>query len=335
MTQHERRPGRRLRSAAAGALAITLAGCGSSGGGASGVPDPVGPHPVVMAAQARGILDKVSTAAVAAVQPGGTAAAIGARLVGPERGLLTTDLRLPANLRPAAPASGVSWQRLLVPARSGWPRWFAAVGTTPSRTTPVLWVLTSSDARSPYGLWAELVMLPAARLPEVAKADVGAPELAPDTSGLLLAPKDVATRYADLLANGTSSPYAKTFALDVFRDQVLRKVAGDRLAAQQVQGNVTDVHTVQGVPLALRTSDGGALVIVALTETYTLKLPGTGGSVKVGDPVVATLAGKASFSRQVVETSTELVAFAVPPASAGGQVQVIAAAKGHLSVTGS
>ncbi|HET9653890.1 MAG TPA: hypothetical protein VFP72_00920 [Kineosporiaceae bacterium] len=316
------------------AAGLALAGCAGTGGGTSAVADPVGAHPVVAGGQAQGVLDRVQAAAGAAAKAPDPAS-LGPRVVGPEQTVLAAGLKLPAAQRPAGPAADVAWQRLLVPSRSGWPRWFVAAGTATGRTTPVLWVLSSQDARTPYGLWGELLMLPGAQLPEVAKAGVGAPELPPDATGLLVSPKDVAARYADLLANGNASPYAKTFAQDAFRDQVLRRLAGDRVQLQQLQGTATDEHAVQGQPLALRTADGGALVIVALTETYTAKVSSSAGSVKVNDPLVAALAGTGSFSNQLVQTSAELVAFTVPPASAGGLVQVIAAAKGHVSAAAS
>jgi hypothetical protein len=324
----------RLRGAAAIAAVAVLAGCGAGGAGVSAVPDPVGPHPVVLTTQARTVLTKVAAGASSAVSAG-TATGIGPRVIGPEKGMLAASLKLPVALRPQGPATEPSWQRLLVPAQTGWPRWFAGVGTSSSRTTPVIWVLASADARTPYGLWGELVMLPGAQLPEVAPVDRGAPELAPDATGLVAGPKDVAAWYADVLGAGTGSRYAKSFATDVFRDQVLKKVAADRVKLQTVQGTLTSQHVVQGSPLALRTADGGALVIVAFTETYTVKLPANAGTVNFGDPVVTALAGKSSFSSQVVQTSTELVAFTVPPASAGGQIEVVAAAKAHLSATGS
>lgn len=315
-------------------LSLMLVGCGGSGGGTSAVPDPVGPHPVVRGLQAKGILDRVSGAAAASASSG-TADRIGERLVGPEKDLLTASLKLPANLRPVGPATDLTWRRLLVPTQSGWPRWFVAVGQSTSRTTPVVWVLWSQDARRPYGLWGELLMLPAAELPEVARADRGAPEVSDDGTGLVVSPKDVAVRYADVLSAGPGSRHGQTFAADVFREQVLRKTAGDRVQLLKLKGTVTSQHAVRGTPMALRTADGGALVIAELTETYTVKVPANAGSVTVGDPQVAALAGRASFTRQVVQTSTELVAFAVPSTSAGGQVRVIAATKAHLSATGS
>jgi hypothetical protein len=315
-------------------MLVGLVGCGGSRQGTSALPDPVGPHPVVRGLQAKGILDAVSGAAAASVSSG-TAAGIGPRLVGPEKDLLTASLKLPANLRPVGPATDLSWRRLLVPTQTGWPRWFVAVGESASRTTPVVWVLRSQDARRPYGLWGELLMLPAAELPEVARADRGAPEVSDDATGLVVSPKDVALRYADLLSAGPGSKHGQTFGADVFREQVLRKTAGDRVQLLKLKGTVTSQHAVRGTPMALRTADGGALVIAELTETYTVKVPANAGSVRVGDPQVAALAGRASFTRQVVQTSTELIAFAVPSTSVGGQVRVIAATKARLSAIGS
>jgi hypothetical protein len=312
-----------------------LSGCSGDSGGVSADPDPdpVGAHPVVLAGQGQAILNKVSSGVASSVAAG-SAAGIGPRLVGPQREILTASFKLPARLRSAGPVTNSGWRRLLVPARSGWPRWYVGVGVTASRQTPVIWVLTSESARAPYGLWGELDMLPGARLPEVAPVDYGAPELSPGVTGLVAGPRDVASRYADLLGAGSGSRDVKAFAPDVFREQVVHKVTGDRAKLLAVRGTVTSRHVVRADPLALRTTDGGALVIAALTETYTIRLPVAAGSVNVEDPVVAALAGRSTFTSQVVQTSTELVAFSVPPAAARGQVQVVAAAKARLSVTG-
>jgi hypothetical protein len=314
-------------------VVTVLSGCSGGNGGVSAVPDPVGPHPAVLARQGRVILDKVSSGVASSVAAG-SASGIGPRVLGPQREMLTASLKLPTRLRPAGPVTNSSWQRLLVPAQSGWPRWYAGVGTTASRQTPVIWVLTSASARTPYGLWGELEMLPGARLPEVAPVGDGAPELSPDATGLVAGPKDVASQYADILTAGSGSRYARDFAPDVFREQVVRKVTGDRAKLLAVRGTVTSRHAVRMDPLALRTTDGGALVIVALTETYTVRLPAAAGSVKFADPVVAALAGRSTFTSHVVQTSTELVAFSVPPESAREQIHVVAAAKTHISATG-
>lgn len=330
--RRRRRRGSGLAIVLVGAVMV-LSGCSGGSGGASAQPDPAGPHPVVLAAQGRMILDKVSRG-VASSAEAESESGIGSRVVGPQREILTASLELPARVRPAGPVTDPSWQRLIVLAQRGWPRWYAAIGRAPSRQTPVIWVLISAKARTPYGLWGELEMLPGARFPEVAPVSRGASDLPPDTLGLVATPRDVAGWYADLLGTGSSSRYATAFAPDAFGEQVMRRVAGDRAKLLAVRGAVTSRQAVRGDPLALRTTDGGALVIVALTETSTIQLPAAGGEVRFEDPVVTSLAGRSVFTSRVVQTSIELVAFNVPPASAGEKIHVVAAAKSRLTVTG-
>ncbi len=312
--------------------AVLPAGCASPPAGTSATGTSTTPHPVVVAVQAQGILLAVA-AAVDASTHAAKAGDLGPRVVGPLQQQEAAQLKLPAALR-STPVGAQSWQRLVVPSQYGWPRWFLAVGSLPSRPTPLLSVLSSSTARVPYGLWAQLAMLPGASLPGTAPVEQGAAAVPPAAGGLLVAPQDVGPQYADLLTRGASSPAAAHFAPDVFRTQVTQQLARDKAAFVRY-GTVAARHTAQpGAVLALRTADGGALVIAVLSETYVVKVRASAGTVKV-DPTLAALAGKDRFSTQVTRTSQEVVAFVVPAQGSTARVQVVAASKVDLSAVGS
>jgi hypothetical protein len=244
------------------------------------------------------------------------------------------QLRLPARLRTGTPTGSLGWQRVIVPSQSGWPRWFLAVGTAPAHSTPVLSVLYSPSARAPYGLWAQLALLPGEQLPGVAPADRGAPVLRPDAGGLLLTPQDTAGGYADVLTRGAASPFATKYAPDTFRQQVTGQLGHDRALFLRL-GTVAARHTVQPArTLALGTADSGAIVISVLTQTYLVTVQPGAGTVKV-DPALAALAGRDRFARRVTRTSQEVVAFVVPAAGSTDKIHIVAAAKTDLAATGS
>ncbi|MEJ2577620.1 MAG: hypothetical protein P8Z68_00820 [Kineosporiaceae bacterium] len=321
-----------IRLAVLATAFVLLSGCAGDPAGTSRPAD-TGTHPVVTGAQARIVLDEVA-AAVDEVAAGTVPPTDSPRVVGPVRAQFAAQLRVPARLR-AVPVGAQTWQRVLVPSSSGWPRWFVAVGSTPKRSTPVVSVLRSTAAQDPYGLWAQLILLPGQALPEVAPAGEGAQELAGDATGLMLTPEEVATRYADLLTRGSHSASAALFAPDLLRTQVTAQVVADR---KELDGlaTVTVTHRASGGPvLALGTSDGGALVVAELTETYRLEKEAAADKLGIGDPALAALAGRSSFGTEVVRTSQELVAFVIPPDSvAHGQIRVVAAGKVDVAVRG-
>jgi hypothetical protein len=304
-------------------------------GGASDAPDATAGNPVVLLAQAQAVLDKVDAAA-AAVARSGTIDAFGARAVGPYRERLAADLKI----RAAGAGTGrdpvvtaMSRDRLIVTSQSGWPRFFVVAGAAPGLPTPVLRVLRSESARTPYGIWGEPVLLPGATLPEVAPAADGAAALPQGAPGLVAAPHDVAAGYADTLTKGAAAAASGLFAPDEFRRQVSARFTADRRRGEAV-GTVTTRHSVppDGV-LAFRTADGGAVVVAWIEQTSTLTVRAGAGSVRV-DAALAALGGRTSYSKQLTRRSVQVVVFAVPR-SGGGLVHVVAASKGDVAVRGS
>jgi hypothetical protein len=223
--------------------------------------------------------------------------------------------------------------RLVLTRQAGWPRFFVVAGSAPGRPTPVVRVLVSPTARDPYGVWGEPVLLPGASLPGVAAAGQGAEALPAAATGLVATPEQVAEGYADVLTNSTKSASARLFAPDEFRRQVSSRVAEDRRGVAAV-GTVTSTHTL--VPdglLTFRAADGGAVVVAALEQKYTVTVKPGAGSVRVDDRLAA-LGGKQSYAKKLERTSVEVVVLTVPPAG-GGLVHVVAASKDDVAVSGS
>jgi hypothetical protein len=196
-------------------------------------------------------------------------------------------------------------------------------------------VFRSLTARHPYGLWGELSLLPGASLPDLASPLSGTPLVAgADGQGLVKAPAAVVADYARALTAGSTA--TSGFVPDQFREQVAGQTAADRrnLGGRGL-ADVGNLHrpSADGV-LALRTDDGGALVVAALDQLYDVRVRAARGQVKLVDPALAALAGVSSIGRSLRRTSVETLAFRVPPAG-GGPVSVVAAAKADVSAVGS
>jgi hypothetical protein len=313
-------------------VAAGLSACGQSEARVTPENASGGGYPVVAVPQANGILDAVDAAVASGTQKR-TAEAFGDRVVGPYRAFALAKGKVDAarKVNPVVPE--FERLRLVVPEATAWPRFFVAVGTSSASATPVLRVLLSPDARSQYGLWSELQILPGATVPEIGAGEAGAPALAQNDSSLALAPKDVLTKFAAYL-NSAGTTENATFARNEFSDQVVDRFKDDKrklaAAANVTSQHAPDLRTV----FTLRTSDGGALVIGALTQKYTVAVKSGQPGAKV-DPALAALAnGKVKFGKSFTRTAVEVVAFAVPKRG-GGAVRVVAAQKGDVGAVAS
>jgi hypothetical protein len=313
--------------------AALIAGCG--GARTPSVPDEAGQHTAVSPRQAVMILGAVDAALVRATTARKVDAA-GGRSVGPAREGLAATLRVQTVLRqtPVAPAAPTK-PRLLLTRTEGWPRWFLAAGTTPASATPVLRVLHSADARSPYGLWAQLQLLPGAALPDMASATVGAVPLAADAGGLRQTPVQVMVRYTELLNRGDASPYRVDFAPDAYRNELAQQLGADRkLFVTAKAGQVTALHKLAPVgPFALPTRDGGALVIGRVDQRYSVTVAPGRRAVRL-DPQLAALAARQTVTKKLDRWSVEVVAFYVPKAGSSAKITLIAASRTDVAAVG-
>jgi hypothetical protein len=264
-------------------------------------------------------------------------AAARSRLAGPARELLAARLTIAAAGGSAASVvTSLTPSRLLIPQAGPWPRWFLIAGPAEGHATPVVRLLVSPDARAPYAVWADLDLVPGATLPPVADDGEGGQLPAPDTTDLVMSPTEVAGRYADVLNRGRASAFRAAFAEDPFRTQVTDRLAADR--KQLVSGAVASLsstHTpVEDAGYAVRTQDGGALVVIELRQTYQVTVVAGGGVVRP-DADLAALAGRDSFAKSLRRSSVEVLAFTVPPRGSKKPVRLVAAAKGDVAASGS
>lgn len=255
----------------AGAVTAVLGGCTVE------PPTPAPEAPVVAAVvslrQEQRILDSVS----AALQEAGDAP-LASRLAGPALTVREAELEIAAvhgdqvltdlSLRP---------QQVVLPSEQGWPRSSFVITTLPEdRTTPVLAALEQASPRDQYKLWAYVRLLSGVTMPRFAEAELGSPAVSADDASLLVAPGAVAEQYASVLTAGDRSEHAASFAADDYLREYLRDSGRDQIAAIHAEDPEAEAgfevafepadHPAQ----AVRTVDGGAMVLVALRSQETL-----------------------------------------------------------------
>jgi hypothetical protein len=289
-------------------------------------------YPSVAVPQAQGILDAVDLAVTNGTQKR-TAEAFGDRVIGPYRNFAVAQAKVDAARKAKSVVPQFERLRLVVPDATAWPRFFVAVGNVKGQPTPVLRLLMSPTARTQYGLWSELSMLPGATMPQVAPATTGAPALAQNDATLVQTPKDVVTKFATYL-NSSGKQEAATYQRNEFADQVIARLAEDRKRLKAV-ATVTSIHQPDlRAVFSLRTADGGAIVIGTVSQKYTVAVKAGQPGAKV-DPALAALAGgKVQFGKSFTRTAVEVVAFAVPKRG-GGPITVFAAQKGDIAAAAS
>lgn len=156
--------------------------------------------------------------------------------------------------------------RYLVPELRGWPKWFVADTANNRGGDRWLIAFVRDDADSPWKA-SYLTVLEEGEMPRFATDEDGYAEaVAPGASGLALAPKELSSAYADYLsAESTGSAFAEgehTSRLRTARDAEKKT---DRYVTQYVDEPAGETGFA---PLALRTADGGALVMFASRHSW-------------------------------------------------------------------
>ena len=216
-------------------------------------------------------------------------------------------------------------QALILPQTDTWPRTQLVVTEQPDDLqAPRILVLQQSAPREQYHLWGWGRMGQGIQMPATAAPATGSAVIAPDATDLLVTPTDAFVQYADVLANGTASPYAATFAPDAFRT-IIESARAATVAGVGNAGTVTETYTPEPEPMtSLATVDGGAIVVSQMTTVSTVQLT-AGGTIPAFDPFYAALTGKTTAAGSFVRTFTDVVIMYVPPAGSTALIQVLAA----------
>ncbi|KAA9110696.1 glycosyl transferase [Microbacterium rhizomatis] len=210
--------------------------------------------------------------------------------------------------------------RIVLPqAVDGWPRTVMAVVDDAADKTASIMLLTQKDAWSPYKLSYLSTLEAATQMPDLAAEYVGASQVPPDSSFLVMAPEELAAAYADVLNKGADSAYASQFVAE--GDQFRASIAADRQKrldsfnqTAASTGSLTFESTAGSqAPLALATLESGAIVAVNVNEIDTVKPTNADAVIKANNnAMVKTLAGAEQSSTGFTTTYSDQLFFYVP-----------------------
>ncbi|MCP2266214.1 hypothetical protein APR03_003579 [Promicromonospora thailandica] len=325
------RPGARPRArrrppavvAGLSAAALLLAGCTVE------PPAPEAEAPVIAAVvsapQEREILDSV----VSVLEGADGAGPLASRLAGPALTMREAELAAASGGggRSVLTDLALETQQLILPAEQGWPRSSFAITEPPEdRVTPLLAVLDQRTARDQYKLWAYVWLVSGATMPQFAPAELGSEAVAADDASLLVPPGALAEQYASVLTVGDRSQYAAVFAADDDLRKELRESGRDQVAAtteKDGKGRFEVAYEpADGGVKAVRTVDGGAMVVLALRSQETLRAE-EGWQLTPASPSAAALWDDGDGTDVLRTAYHDTVALYVPPAGSAATVSLL------------
>ena len=288
--------------------------------------------PAVTKAQAERILTRIATT-VADADAAMDAELAATRLEGAALAVRETNytLRAANGDYPAPdPILAKPLEIILPQAYDAWPRSVIAVADDEESKTSTIMVMTQQDAWSEYKLSYVGSLEASTSLPDLAPWYIGAPQVEPDSPFLLLAPKDVAAAYADIIANGEDSDYAALF--DAESDQLRASITADRQRRldefNQTAASTGSLEFSSSAgdqsAFALATVESGAIVAVNVFEVDTVKPTNEDAVIKLdNNPTVKTLSGADQSATGFSTTFSDQVFFYVPNAGSKEKIRLL------------
>lgn len=331
------------------ALAVSLAGCGSS------VPQPAsqagqGQNTAsVTSAQVRRIERQIHSVLDEADRTQ-KADSLSTRLSGPELAIRTSQLSVvkaikKPDLRMTLPTT---IRQNVLTQTSGWPRNVLAItSTTSDQQSERLMVLNQASARENYKLWGLVRLFSGVTLPSFTVSDEGSKEGTDSDSGLVSTPREAVQDYTTALNNiqlTTAEKVASSsisdddkarisrVASDQFRDELanLDASVSKGVAANEGQQNqqfTPDLSTLK----IFRSAKGGDLVVARINSTWTRSAGGGRLSQPASDAEKALFGDRKATSTMRVQY-VNVVALYVPPAAKGAKITAMGAERQPISV---
>lgn len=290
--------------------------------------------PAVTEAQAQRIVAKVSST-VAQADASLDGNVVAERLSGPALAERQTNYKLRAAIpdRPALPAIPAEPVQIVLPQTTGtWPRTLMTVVESADAATPTTTIMMMTQQTPWEEYKASYVgnLEASTNLPELAAPYVGATQVPPDSSFLVMAPEKVAAAYADVINNGQNSASFAKF--DTANDLLLSAIQ-DNKTKRTDELNQTGAGTAEisfsasagaATPIALATLDTGAIVAVNVYESDTAKPTNKDAVIKLdNNPAVKALTGVDQSATGFTTTYSDQVFFYVPSQGSDDQIRLL------------
>ncbi|WP_277212909.1 hypothetical protein [Isoptericola croceus] len=227
---------------------------------------------------------------------------------------------------------------MIVPTTETWPRVsYTITQPTENLEVPRLVAYQQQSARENYKLWSWVQLIPGTTMPNFADPEaIGSEEVAPDDDSLAVTPTEAVAQYADLVAKGTEeSEYADAFELPEESQDLVMRIQADARNVREADtfdaadGRYRLTFVARDKPIAVRTSDGGAVVMGVLDGNVRLDVEEGGTIPPLTETQSALLDGEDETNELYVEY-TDQVALYVPPA--GSEEPVRPLGYSHVAV---
>jgi len=290
--------------------------------------------PAVTEAQAQRIVARISQT-VAQADAAMDASAAETRLTGPALAERKTNYTLRAAIpdRPALPAIPAEPVQITLPQTTNtWPRTVMTVveSADASAPTTTIMMMTQENPWAEYRASYVGNLEASTNLPELAAPYVGATQVPPDSSFLVMPPNQLATAYADLINNGQNS--ASWAKFDTANDLLLPAITDNKQKRtdelnQTGQGTAEISFTASAgpaSPIALATLDTGAIVAVNVYESDTAKPTNADAVIKLdNNPAVKALTGVDQSATGFTTTYSDQIFFYVPSQGSDDQIRLL------------
>ncbi|QIK09045.1 hypothetical protein G7Z12_26525 [Streptomyces sp. ID38640] len=217
-----------------------------------------------------------------------------------------------------------------VPKQAGWPKYFIADAVSnrkdaSGRNTRWFLVFSRDDIAEKWRA-VYFAQFPGNKAPELRTKD-GYAEAVPlgSGSGLTVAPGKLSRAYADYLNTGKGSVFAPGPQTDGWRD---RRAKDARKVGSRIQWKDT---ASDHEPVALRTTDGGALVFFS-TVYHQQQTMFAGATISVPPALRGLVVGPEKKTNRMAFTTVSSQAVTVPAKGSGDKVTVLNRREGKTSV---
>ncbi|WIB66267.1 hypothetical protein DEI93_09705 [Curtobacterium sp. MCBD17_035] len=244
-----------------------------------------------------------------------------------------TDVDAP----PTIPSSGIS---VALPQQTDtWPRSVFVVLTGSQQqkdVAPQALTLVQASPRAQYKVEYDVSLEADAKLPSVAPVTTGAAQLSPDVKLLTLPPGQVASAYADILANDTASQYADVFSSegDELRQKIGKSYKDQKAKSLSSTAKIAYSSEVPSADssIALATNGAGALVSTSLDEIEKVT-PTQSGATLNTEGAVKALSKVGSSTKGISATYGVQVLFSVPPVGSKAKIELLGFTQGLIAAS--
>jgi hypothetical protein len=214
----------------------------------------------------------------------------------------------------------------------GFPRVMVVQTVDAKGSIPVLHLLTSPDAATPYRISTSATMLPSSAVKPFDALRRGS-QLVTGGTGLVVSGDALLKAYAAKMAFPAKAMPNPPFGADSFSAQVrVRATAVAKAVGTQATFSQAH-HVVPGSTYAVRQANGDALVFGVIERTDSFRVKKGQAVNTAANREFVLLSGKKKVTRSASITTLEFVVFAVP--SSQGQARLVAASEQVVAGLGS